>query len=160
MVPRDDLLRQVQDLAAQASETRTLMQRISDYLHSVLPRYNSISFRFIDEATPGVLILGPYTGSFTPQQRVAIGQGLCGTAAATGKPVVVNNVAKDSRYLQGSSMVKSEIVVPIFVRGKFAAEIDVQSYFVDTFKDPGDLSFLESCAGVVGKFMEAHSKQT
>jgi putative methionine-R-sulfoxide reductase with GAF domain len=48
-------------------------------------------------------------------------------------------------------------VVPIFVRRKFAAEIDVQSYFVDTFKDPESRSFVESCAGVVGKFMEAHS---
>jgi putative methionine-R-sulfoxide reductase with GAF domain len=73
--------------------------------------------------------------------------------------VVVNNVANDSRYLQASSMVKSEIVVPIFVRGKFAAEIDVQSYFIDAFQDPNDRLFLESCAGVVGKFMEARAKQ-
>src|SRR5262245_39711493 len=135
MATREDLLRQVQDLAAKASTTKALMQSIADYLHSVMPRYNSISFRFIDEANLGMLVLGPYTGSFTPQLRIPIGQGLCGTAAATCKPVVVNNVAKDSRYLQGSSMVKSEIVIPILVRGKFAAEIDVQSYFVDTFQD-------------------------
>jgi L-methionine (R)-S-oxide reductase len=158
MVSHGDLLRQVQDLAAKASETKALMQRISDYLHSVMPRYNSISFRLIDEAKPGMLILGPYTGSITPQLRVAVGQGLCGTAAATGQTVVVNNVAGDSRYLEASSMVKSEIVAPIFVRGKFAAEIDVQSYFIDAFQDPNDRSFLESCAVVVGKFMETHAK--
>ena len=159
MVSHGDLLRQVQDLAAKASETRALMQRISDYLHSVMPRYNSISFRFIDDANPGMLILGPYTGSLTPQLRVAYGEGLCGTAAATGKTVVVNNVAKDSRYLQASAMVKSEIVVPIMVRGKFVAEIDVQSYFIDAFQDPNDQTFLESCAGVVAKFIEARSKE-
>jgi L-methionine (R)-S-oxide reductase len=153
-----DLLRQVKDLATNASDTKTLMQRISDHVHSVMPRYNSISFRFIDDANPGMLVLGPYTGSFTPQLRIPFGRGLCGTAAATEKTVVVNNVAEDSRYVQASSMVKSEIVVPIFVRGKFAAEIDVQSYFADTFKDPNDRSFLESCAGIVGKFMEARSK--
>jgi L-methionine (R)-S-oxide reductase len=157
MVSHGDLLRQVQDLAAKASETKALMQRISDYLHSVMPRYNSISFRLIDEANPGMLVLGPYTGSLTPQLRVAIGKGLCGAAAATGQTVVANNVAGDSRYLQDSSMVKAEIVVPIFVRGKFAAEIDVQSYFVDAFQNPNDRSFLESCAGVVGKFMEARA---
>jgi L-methionine (R)-S-oxide reductase len=153
-----DLLRQVKDLAADASDTKTLLQRISDHVHSVMPRYNSISFRFIDDANPGMLILGPYTGSFTPQLRIPFGRGLCGTAAATEKTVVVNNVAEDSRYVQASSMVKSEIVVPIFVRGKFAAEIDVQSYFADTFKELNDRSFLESCAGIVGKFMEARSK--
>jgi L-methionine (R)-S-oxide reductase len=153
-----ELLVQVQRLAAEASDTRTLMQRLADHVHSVIPRYNSVSFRLIDEVHPGTLALGPYTGSFTPQPRIVFGQGLCGTAAVTGKTLVVNNVAGDFRYLQGSSMVKSEMVVPIFVRGKFAAEIDIQSYFVDTFKDPNDYSFVESCAKVVERFMEAHSK--
>ncbi|HEY6249466.1 MAG TPA: GAF domain-containing protein [Candidatus Angelobacter sp.] len=153
---KHDAVQQVEALAAIASDTRTLMQNISDNLHSVMARYNSVSFRFLDQANPGMLILGPYTGSFTPQLRIAIGQGLCGTAAATEKTVVVNNVATDSRYLQGSSMVKSEIVVPIIVGGKFVAEIDIQSYFADTFKDPDDRSLIESCADVVAKFMETH----
>jgi len=151
----EDLLRQIEDLAAEAPDTKTLMQRLSEHVHSVMPRYNSVSFRFIDAANPGMLILGPYTGSFTPQRRIAFGQGLCGTAAATEKTVVVNNVGSDGRYVQASSMVKSEMVVPIFVNGKFAAEIDVQSYFTETFKD-ADQSFLQSCAKIVGKFMEDH----
>jgi GAF domain-containing protein len=158
MATHAELLSQVQNLAAEASDTKTLMQRLADHVHSVIPRYNSVSFRLIDEAHPAMLILGPYTGSFTPQPRIAFGQGLCGTAAVTGKTIVVNNVAADGRYIQGSSMVKSEIVVPIFVRGKFMAQIDVQSYFVDTFKDPNDYSFVESCAKVVERFMEARTK--
>src|SRR6185369_4084857 len=105
-------------------------------------------------ANPGILVLGPYTGSFTPQLRVAFVQGLCGTAAATEKTVVVNNVAEDVRYLRASSLVKSEIVAPILVRGKFTAELDVQSYFIDTFKDAENRSFVESCAGIVARFME------
>jgi GAF domain-containing protein len=159
MPTHDDLLRYVQDLAAAAPDAKTLMQRISDHVHSVMPRYNAISFRLVDETSPEMLVLGPYTGSFTPQLRIAFGQGLCGTAAATEKTVVVNNVDKDGRYLRASSTVKSEIVVPIFVHGKFAAEIDIQSYFVDTFKLPGDRAFVESCAGVVAKFMETHPKK-
>jgi L-methionine (R)-S-oxide reductase len=154
MPTRDNLFPQIEKLASSAADTRALMQGICDALHSAMPRYNSISFRLIDEANPGMLVLGPYTGSFTPQLRIAYGQGLGGTAAARQKTVVVNNVGDDSRYLQASSMVKSEIVIPILVRGKFAAIIDIQSYFVETFKDPSDVSFLESCAGVVGKFWE------
>lgn len=159
MPTHDDLLRQVEKLAATVADTRALMQGVCDQLHSALPRYNSISFRVIDPTNPGMLILGPYTGSFTPQHRIALGQGLGGTVAATEKPIVVNNVQGDSRYLQASSMVKSEIVLPIFARGKFAALMDIQSYFVDTFKDAGDVSFLESCARVVGRFMDAHSNK-
>ena len=135
------------------------MQQIADHIHSMMPRYNSVSFRLIDAENPGMMILGPYTGSFTPQLRIAIGQGLCGTAAATEETIVVNDVQSDSRYIQGSSLVKSEMVIPIFVRGKFTAELDIQSYFADTFKEAGDRSFLESCAGVVGKFMEGHSQK-
>ena len=159
MSTHGDLLRQLEGLSASAPDTKTLMQRIADHTHSVMPRYNSISFRLIDQADPGMLILGPYTGSFTPQLRIPLGKGLCGTAASTEKTIVVNNVAEDSRYILASSMVKSEIVVPILVRGKFAAEIDVQSYFADTFKDPGDRSFVESCARIVARFMEAPSKK-
>jgi putative methionine-R-sulfoxide reductase with GAF domain len=132
------------------------MQRLADHVHSVMPRYNSVSFRFLDEENPGMLVLGPYTGSFTPQLRISLGQGLGGAAAVMLQTIVVNNVAGDSRYIQGSSMVKSEMVVPIFVRGRFVAEIDVQSYFLDTFKESDDRSFLESCARVVEKFMAAH----
>jgi putative methionine-R-sulfoxide reductase with GAF domain len=151
----EDLLQQVTQLAATHSTIRALMQSIADYVHSRMPRYNSISFRLIDEADPGMLILGPYTGSFTPQKRLAFGQGLCGTAAATEKTVVVHNVEADGRYLRASSLVKSEIVVPIMVRGRFTALIDIQSYFTDTFK-AADQSFVESCARIVGKFIETH----
>jgi len=156
MPMHDDLLQQVKTLAASASDVTSLMQRIADHVHSKMSRYNSISFRFIDPANPGMLVLGPYTGSFTPQKRIALGQGLCGTAAATEKTVVVNNVEADGRYLRASSMVKSEIVVPILVRGKFTAEIDIQSYFTDTFKSPEDMAFVQACAQIVAKFMEAH----
>jgi L-methionine (R)-S-oxide reductase len=159
MSTHSDLLRQVEELAAIAPNTKTLMQRVADHVHSVMPRYNSVSFRLIDPANPRMLILGPYTGSFTPQLRIPFSQGLCGAAAATEKTVVVNNVVRDSRYLPGSTMVKSEMVVPIFVRGKFSAEIDIQSYFADTFKDPEDHAFVEASAGVIGRFMESHSDQ-
>lgn len=155
MATHDDLLQQVTSLAATSPDITTLMQRIADHVHSRMPRYNSISFRIIDEINPGMLVLGPYTGSFTPQKRLAFGQGLCGVAAATEKTVVVNNVEADGRYLRASSMVKSEIVVPILARGKFAALIDIQSYFVETFKAQEDQSFVESCARVVARFMEA-----
>ena len=154
-----DLLRQLEQLTAGSSDVKTFMQRLADQVHSVMPRYNSVSFRLIDEAHPGMLVLGPYTGSFTPQPRIAFGQGLCGTAAVLEKTVVVNDVAADGRYVQGSSMVKSEMVVPIFVRGKFTAEIDIQSYFAGTFNDADDRSFLESCAKIVAKFMEDHAQK-
>jgi putative methionine-R-sulfoxide reductase with GAF domain len=101
------------------------MQRVADRIHSALTRYNCVKFFVVDKADDRALLLGPYTGSFNPVPRITFEQGLVGAAAATGKTLVVNNVAADPRYLAASDLVKSEIVVPIFARGKLAAEISV-----------------------------------
>ena len=135
------------------------MQRIAERVHTTLLRYNGVSFRLVDQVEPGVLVLGPYSGSFTPQPRLPFGQGMGGAAAAEGETIVVNDVVNDSRYVKGSSMVKSEIVVPIFARGKLVAELDIQSYFTDTFKDPVDREFVESCALVVAKYAAGHGEE-
>jgi GAF domain-containing protein len=66
--------------------------------------------------------------------------------------VVVQDVTKDPNYLAGSSMVKSEIVVPIFAKGKLAGELDVESYFVDAFPK-SEQEFIEACAKVVAGFL-------
>jgi putative methionine-R-sulfoxide reductase with GAF domain len=50
-------------------------------------------------------------------------------------------------------MVKSEMVAPIFVKNKFAAEIDVESYFANSFP-AADQSFVEAIAALVGNYME------
>jgi putative methionine-R-sulfoxide reductase with GAF domain len=49
-------------------------------------------------------------------------------------------------------MVKSEMVVPIFVNKKLAAELDVESYFADTFNGT-EQEFVEACAAVVGNYL-------
>jgi putative methionine-R-sulfoxide reductase with GAF domain len=82
---------------------------------------------------------------FTPNARIPLNTGLCGAAASTGRTVVVDDVSKDSRYLAGSSMVKSEIVVPILVRKKLVAELDIESYFTGAFPK-GEQDFVEGCA--------------
>ncbi|MGC2369363.1 MAG: GAF domain-containing protein [Candidatus Sulfotelmatobacter sp.] len=66
--------------------------------------------------------------------------------------VVVDDVSKDSRYLAGSSMVKSEIVVPIFVRKKLVAELDIESYFTGAFPK-GEQEFVEVYAPIVGSYL-------
>jgi L-methionine (R)-S-oxide reductase len=150
------LLKEVEGLAAAATSPESFMQRLSDHIHAAMARYNWVGFYLVDKTDPRVLVLGPFTGSFTPVPRIPFEQGLCGAAAATGKTLVVDNVAGDHRYLAGSELVKSEIVVPIFAAGKLAGEIDVESYFTDTFRADDDRNFVEACAGVVAKFLKTH----
>ena len=66
--------------------------------------------------------------------------------------MVVQDVSKDPRYLAGSSLVKSEIVVPIFVNKQLAAELDIESYFAGTFTDP-EQKFVEACANILANYL-------
>ncbi|HKM80687.1 MAG TPA: GAF domain-containing protein [Candidatus Acidoferrum sp.] len=148
-----ELLKEFQDFARSAPTANALMERMAQRLHEKMTRYNWAGFYLVDPADSGHLIVGPFAGSFTPNVRIALDIGLCGAAATSGKVVVVQDVSTDPRYLAGSSLVKSEIVVPIFVKKKLAAELDIESYFVNTFTAM-EQEFVEACANVAGSYME------
>ena len=148
----EELLREFQQFARTAPTAKSLMERIAQGLHEKMTRYNWVGFYLVDPADPGVLTVGPFVGSFTPNARIPLDTGLCGAAATSGQVVVVDDVSQDPRYFAGSSMVNSEIVVPVFVKNKLAGELDVESYFAGTFSKP-EQEFVEACAGVVGKFL-------
>jgi L-methionine (R)-S-oxide reductase len=153
MMPvHEELLREFREFARTAPTAKSLMEHISECLHEKMTRYNWVGFYLVDPADLGVLVVGPFAGSFTPNARIPLNTGLCGAAASSGETVVVHDVAKDSRYLAGSPLVKGEIVVPIFVKGQLVGELDVESYFTSTFTDP-EKEFVEVCAGVVGAYL-------
>ncbi len=152
MSTHDSLLQEFRQFAA-ASSADSLMRHMAQRLHETMTRYNWVGFYLVDPADPGVLLVGPFVGSFTPNSRIPLNKGLCGAAASSRQTIVVDDVATDPRYLSGSTMVQSEIVVPIFARNKLAAELDVESYFPATFTKP-EQSFVEACATIVGKYLE------
>jgi L-methionine (R)-S-oxide reductase len=151
-VVHKELLHEFQSYAVTAPSAQSLMERIAKGLHEKLARYNWAGFYLVDPADPGYLVVGPFAGSFTPNPRIPLNSGLCGAAATTGRVVVVQDVSKDPRYLAGSSLVKSEIVVPIYVNKKLAAELDIESYFADTFTKP-EQEFVEACANVIASYL-------
>ncbi len=151
----DGLLLDFQEFALTAPSAQSLMEHIARSLHEKIARYNWVGFYLVDPADSGILLVGSFVGSFTPNARIPLDTGLCGAAARTGQSVVVDDVARDPRYLSGSSLVKSEIVVPIFVRHKLAAELDIESYFVGAFTKP-EQTFIEAVATLTGKYLEKH----
>ena len=148
----EKLLAEFEAHSRTADGVKPLMQHISDRLHDEMTRYNWVGFYFMEAPKFEALVLGPYAGSFMPTLRIPLDRGLCGAAATTGTTVVVNDVKADPRYL-GSDLVKSNLVVPIFVKQKVSAELCIESYFADTFPAP-EQQFLESCAALVGRHLE------
>jgi GAF domain-containing protein len=147
-----ELIREFQDFAQIAPSTQSFMELIAKRLQEQMTSYNWTGFYLLDPADPGYLIVGPYAGSFTPNARIPLSTGLCGAAATSGQVVVVQDVSKDPRYLAGSSLVKSEIVVPIFVNKHLAAELDIESYFAGTFTN-SEQEFVEACANTVATYL-------
>ena len=91
----EELLHEFQDFARTAPTAEALMERIAQRLHEKMTRYNWVGFYLVDPTDAGVLLVGPFVGSFTPNARIPLGTGLCGAAANSGQTVVVDDVTKD-----------------------------------------------------------------
>ena len=131
------------------------MSSIVKLLHERMLKYNWVGFYMIEknpDQSP-VLVLAEFQGAMTPHTHIQLHQGICGAAASTGKTVVVDDVAKDPRYLACSLETKSEIVVPVFVRGQVVGELDIDSHFPAAFKEE-DRTLVEFCAALVGRYLE------
>lgn len=141
--------------AAKAAPTvDDLMNKIVNLLHHRMLKYNWVGFYMLEPEKPPILALGAFHGAMTPHTRIPLNEGICGAAASSGQTVVVDDVKKDPRYLACSLETKSEIVVPIFVRGKVVGELDIDSHFPAAF-GPEDRQLVEHCAMLVGKKMES-----
>jgi L-methionine (R)-S-oxide reductase len=150
----DEVRDAVDELNKQVFSADALMQGITVLLNERMLKYNWVGFYMLEaNARPPVLVLGHYQGAMTPHTRIPLNQGICGAAASSGKTVVVDDVSKDPRYLACSLETKSEIVVPVFVRGQIAGELDIDSHFPAAFM-PEDRDLVEYCAQVVGKRLE------
>jgi L-methionine (R)-S-oxide reductase len=149
------VISELNKVSSGASNADGLMNAIASLLHEKLTRYNWVGFYMLDPKDANILVLGPFRGSMTPHTRIPLKQGICGAAALSGQTVVVDDVNKDARYLACSLETKSEIVVPVFAKGKVVGELDIDSHFLAAF-GPDDRKLCEHAAVILGKFIESH----
>ncbi|HUJ31328.1 MAG TPA: SpoIIE family protein phosphatase [Candidatus Acidoferrum sp.] len=85
--------------------------------------------------------------------RIPFGDGIIGAAASTGSPVRVGDVRKDPRYLNALDSVRSELAVPLVVRGRVIGVLDIESSQVDYFT-PDQQNILTLVASRIGTAIE------
>jgi phosphoserine phosphatase RsbU/P len=114
-------------------------------LDEVLARTAALIKRHIDYEIFGVLMVEGggaylkhrfsigYPNELVDNLRVPIGQGITGTAAATGHPVRVSDTSKDDRYIAAIENVRSELAVPLMLQGNPVGVLDIQSRHLDYF---------------------------
>ena len=79
------------------------------------------------------LVLGPFQGK-PACVLIALGRGVCGTAAQQGKTVLVEDVHKFKGHIACDSASSSEIVVPLFTpEGKLYGVMDIDSPLLNRF---------------------------
>ena len=152
-----DLIPELDTLARSRISAEALMKAIVTLLYEKLGRYNWVGFYMLEKDGGEMLVLGPFKGAPTPHTRIPLNQGICGAAASAGKTIVVDDVNSDPRYLACSLETKSEIVVPVFVSGKVAGELDIDSHSLAAF-GTADRKLCEHATAIVGQFLEQGSR--
>lgn len=95
------------------------------------------------------LVLGPFQGKIACV-RIAFGRGVCGTAAAEKRTVIVRDVETFPGHIACDAGSRSEIVMPIMSGGRVVAVLDLDSYELAAF-DEVDAAGLAPIAELAGK---------
>ncbi|QYD73159.1 GAF domain-containing protein [Paraburkholderia edwinii] len=113
-------------------------------LYHTMPQLNWAGFYFLDD---GELVVGPFQGK-PACVRIAIGRGVCGTAAATRQTQVVPDVHAFADHIACDAASQSEIVVPLVTRnGELLGVLDLDSPMLERFDDE-DRQGLEAVAKI------------
>lgn len=95
------------------------------------------------------LVLGPFQGS-AACYRIRKGKGVCGTAWAEARTLLVPDVEQFPGHIACSSLSRSEIVVPIRVDGRVVGVLDIDSDRLNDF-DETDRCHLEKVARMLAE---------
>lgn len=98
------------------------------------------------------LWLGPFQGPVACC-RIGYGKGVCGSAWAQGRSLVVPDVEDFPGHIACSSLSRSEIVVPIFSGGRVLGVLDIDSTETGTFTEEDRIG-LEAFCAVLSRALE------
>ena len=94
----------------------------------------------------GELVLGPFQGK-PACIRIALGRGVCGTAAASQRSVIVEDVEAFPGHIPCDAASRSELVVPLVSGGRLVGVIDLDSPNLARF-DADDQAGIERLAAL------------
>ena len=131
-----------------AAQLRALVEGEDDFIANAA-NFSSLLFYALPDLNwaglyllkGGELVLGPFQGR-PACVRIALGSGVCGTAAASRETVVVRNVHEFPGHIACDSASNSEVVVPLLKGGELLGVLDLDSPSVGRF-DEEDAKGLE-----------------
>jgi GAF domain-containing protein len=139
-----ELVRAADALTAGEPDGVANMANTAALLWEYLPDVNWTGFyRMVD----GELVLGPFQGK-AACIRIAVGDGVCGAAAASGETQLIADVHAFPGHIACDADSASELVVPVKRDGQVIAVIDLDSPSLMRF-DKDDARGIEALAGLL-----------
>jgi GAF domain-containing protein len=139
-----DLAAQARGLLSGERDRIANAANLSALVYHALPQLNWVGFYFWDGKE---LVVGPFQGR-PACVRIALGKGVCGTAAQTGRTQRVADVDAFPGHIPCDSASRSELVVPLFhADGSLVGVFDLDSPVPDRF-DTEDQQGLEAIATI------------
>ncbi len=139
-----------QQIAALTEDRQHLVSALANAaaaLYTTLPDINWAGFYLREKDS---LYLGPFQGNVACI-HIAMGKGVCGTAAEKKETIVVSDVHQFKGHIACDGASNAEIVVPMFRDNEVFAVLDIDSPLFDRF-DEEDKAGLERIAGLLTDF--------
>lgn len=114
------------------------LQNICNFLKQEIDYYHWVGFYF-KNGDRNELKLAEFAGDPTEHTIIPFGKGICGQVAISNKNFVVPDVSAQENYISCGWKVKSEIVIPIFVKGENIGQIDIDSHIVNPFSKDDEI---------------------
>ena len=138
-----DLATQARGLLAGERDRTANAANLGALIYHALPDLNWVGFYFFDGRE---LVVGPFQGH-PACVRIALGRGVCGTAAQTRQTQRVADVDAFPGHIPCDSASRSELVVPLFAGDTLVGVFDLDSPILDRFDDE-DQRGLETIAAL------------
>jgi GAF domain-containing protein len=137
----EELARQARGLLAGERDAVANAANLSALIWQTLPDLNWAGFYFLKGHE---LVLGPFQGK-PACVRIAMGKGVCGTAAASAKTILVPDVHRFAGHIACDAASNSELAVPLIADGHVIGVLDLDSPLFGRF-DEQDGAGIEALA--------------
>ena len=138
-----ELAHQARGLLSGERDRTANAANLSALVFHALPDLNWVGFYFFDGDE---LVVGPFQGH-PACVRIALGRGVCGTAAVTRRTQRIADVDAFPGHIPCDSASRSELVVPLFVGEQLLGVFDLDSPILERF-DADDQAGLEALAAI------------
>lgn len=138
---------QLRALTGDENDPVANMANCAALIFNLVPRLNWAGFYLLKD---GELVLGPFQGQ-PACVRIALGRGVCGTAAESRSTLRVADVTKFPGHIACDSASRSEIVVPLLTEdSQLIGVLDVDSPELDRF-DAEDEAGISALARIIAR---------